>query len=50
MDDLCKCGHEMKDHRDGLGCEDCMCGGFVWPVRTLNSGEPACELVERELT
>jgi hypothetical protein len=33
-DDACKCGHGMMEHREGLGCEDCMCGGFAWPLDT----------------
>jgi hypothetical protein len=34
MDDKCRCGHDMIDHREGLGCEDCLCEGFQWPEKT----------------
>ena len=32
-DDVCKCGHEMIDHRE-FGCENCMCENFRWPEET----------------
>lgn len=30
-DDKCRCGHEMVWHGE-IGCEDCLCERFQWPV------------------
>jgi len=33
-DDKCKCGHWMMDHSE-IGCEDCMCDDFSWPIEEV---------------